>query len=1073
MRRYIVGKKKYLTGDVYMIRTPIIESSEYINLCSSLQYGDVKYEDYFIDILKNNIVREAIAIASLDLFESINNIDQNHNDMSKIIDSVLKYYSRMITRPTPYGIFAGICCGEFSDRTKVILSDRNGHKKRARADMNWIYGIIELLEEDEEILWNLKVKFNDQCYEHGNRLKNPYVSNYGQVYNNRNSNKVDKLSIRYTNQVKFVKENCKDFIYLHELANVILKNNESVDFRKIKNFLRQLIQNEYLITELRPPIGISDPLKHLTQVLFYIDKQHVLYKKLYKISQMIEVYNLREIGEGLSLYLDICNQMKNIFKSKNYLQVDTVLKNTINIIGNNVKEELEYLAEGLMGLATVVNEPSYLKRFREKFIEKYGVNMEVSILELIDSDIGLGYPSEYGLSNDYISLNNEGVTSLREFRYNEVINNKILLAIKNGVNEVEITKEDLNYINEGSSLDDFKFAKSFEINIIISSKSNKSIDDGDFRIYIGPNYGSQKAGNSFNRFYDIIHSKYSEKLDSLYSHEKNNSIDEYIIASIHEVPRNGRLSNIGIGKNNHDYHIVLSSNTNIPERKINISDIYIGIEQMEDRFYIKSKSLNKKLKVISDNMLNLTGNSKLIRFLREISYSYEVHLIERLMNIVPNKYKYLPRIVFGKTILQNATWIISKKDFNGLNNEIDFNNELIEFRRIWDIPRYVYHSQNDNRLLLDLERKIHIKYLYRVIKKSATDVVLTEIEGRLEDLWVVDQNNNKFFSEIVVPFLLETNINNKVDIKKDLLETSSDISKNINLIGLLDNKRLILPGDDNWIYFKLYGNNQRIDELIGLNINTYMEELSKKNLIEKYFFIRYADPENHVRLRIKGYKNSNILELLPQLNVWFNRLKEEGLISRIIIDTYDREIERYGGIDLISPAEDFFHTDSKFVSKIMQLKESKLLSLDDDSLGIIGVISIVNSFIGDLELEEKYMSSIVEKNEYRKEFKEYRNKYMEMVDLGINWEKLKSLTEGEILKDLLIERKNSIIEYVKFINIIDNKGELSNTKSNILASMVHMFCNRFKADRIWERKIWALTRHSLYATNSKKRKKVM
>ena len=1065
--------KIYNCGDFYMLRTPILDSSIYLNLMDSLSKEDTLNRISLSNLKNDEVIKGSLAIASLDLYHEIKRTyDKNINKLNQnLSNSIMKYLIRMSTRPTPYGTFSGVTCGTFSDNTNIMLASSNEHIKRARADMIWIYGIVKKLEKDKTILNNIKVRFNNQCYSHGNRMKNPYRTNYGQTYNqNENDSKFDKSNIRYTQLVKFVQEFCKTLVSYKDLCSSILEKYDDVPIEIVEKFLRGLIDNEFLITELRPPIYCKDPLDYIISLLSMVDSKNNILHNLKIIQYKINKFNQEKIGNDLQIYLEIINLMESMYKSNSYLQIDMSIACINNSISSTVKQELDNLSKVLTMIAEEYNEPSYLKQYREKFMERYGVDTEVSLLELTDNDIGLGFPDDYDFNYSYIRSNR--LLSRREERFKKLINDKIIKTIQKQDKQINITDEELKYVNEEFKVDNLNFSKSFELNVIITSESQEEIDKGNFQLNIGPNYGSDKAGNMFSRFSDLLEEKYIQKLNNLYESEKKDCKDEYVIVDIHEMYRNGRINNILNNSSNHDYHIVLSANTSSPDRELDISDIYIGIDENTNRFYVKSKKLNSKLKVISDNMLNTASCSKINRLLREISNAYEVHIVNRLINITNKDYKYIPRIVYGKTILSSARWTIYKDDFREIDNLSRFKIEIQEFINSWEIPRYVYETKSDNRLLLDLKKDVHIEYLYKLLKNSFNPIILTELEGNgFDNLWVKDKKNMKYFSEIVVPFVLSKKSVKGLHPKenRNVLETKSDIGINKNTISIIDDKRLVCPGDNNWIYFKLYGTRTRINELIGIYLNEFLEPLLESGSIDKYFFIRYADPEQHIRLRINGSSDISIFQLLPQIIKWIKDMQRDGLVSRFTIDTYERELERYGGVELITYAEEVFFRDSMLVSRILGLKERKNFNIEDDILGIIGIMTLIDKFIADVEMEENFLSRVIQKNEYRDQFVKERNKYIDTVNSILDWQESNDLIEMNVLRDLLILRNDSILKYRKMINEVDDLGNLTNTKANILLTVIHMFCNRFMGDRNWERKILALTRHSLYAINAKKR----
>src|SRR5690606_307453 len=104
--------------------------------------------------------------------------------------------------------------------------------------------------------------------------------------------------------------------------------------------------------------------------------------------------------------------------------------------------------------------------------------------------------------------------------------------------------------------------------------------------------------------------------------------------------------------------------------------------------------------------------------------------------------------------------------------------------------------------------------------------------------------------------------------------------------------RYFFPGDK-WIYFKIYCAPQYASEVISRWIYPLMKRCSSRPGFGKWFFVRYYDPEPHLRLRIQA--DPVLLEAMPGLvNKALRPFLKNGLIRRLQLDTYAREIERYG-----------------------------------------------------------------------------------------------------------------------------------------------------------------------------------
>jgi thiopeptide-type bacteriocin biosynthesis protein len=63
-------------------------------------------------------------------------------------------------------------------------------------------------------------------------------------------------------------------------------------------------------------------------------------------------------------------------------------------------------------------------------------------------------------------------------------------------------------------------------------------------------------------------------------------------------------------------------------------------------------------------------------------------------------------------------------------------------------------------------------------------------------------------------------------------------------------------------------------------------ELRRRDAIEDWLFIRYADPEPHLRLRFRG---AALVDTALAGDV------RAGRLWRLMHDTYERRLERYGG----------------------------------------------------------------------------------------------------------------------------------------------------------------------------------
>jgi thiopeptide-type bacteriocin biosynthesis protein len=120
-------------------------------------------------------------------------------------------------------------------------------------------------------------------------------------------------------------------------------------------------------------------------------------------------------------------------------------------------------------------------------------------------------------------------------------------------------------------------------------------------------------------------------------------------------------------------------------------------------------------------------------------------------------------------------------------------------------------------------------------------------------------------------------------------------------------------------------------------MRTFCEFVGAAGLAEEWFFIRYSDPDPHLRLRFRGVPERLVGQLLPQFCSWAAELMGDGLCPRFCFDTYDRELERYGGVSGTAAAEALFAADSRAVAELLYLDQQRYLGMDRTTLAVLSI----------------------------------------------------------------------------------------------------------------------------------------
>ena len=1023
----------YEAGSFFIVRSPLFAVDRYLIAPEK----DSEYLGFLDQVVTDEYFNEAIKWASPDLYKMVMDFLEKGKPLTvNAYKSISNYFIRMTTRPTPFGLFSGIGMGFCSDKnTSIIVDKESPPAKYLRVDRGWLDAVIKKNEDNNAFIINLKVLSNPNVYISGNRLINPCKSSSGKLGKDSGV----RSSIRLSPMVKSVLEKTKRAIQLKDLTSQIIEENSSVPMHIVVGFLMQLIKEEFLIHELRSQILNVEPLAEAASIIEKFDPDEG--KSLYNCIDNIKKYEVSPIGKSLNLYTSMLESMKQVSSHQGYLQLDTKLAFQSCSISENHMSQLEESVSYLVQLAKYVNYPRPIDSYTNEFKEKYGVNTFVPILEILDDNLGLGAPAGYMFppTTKEKKMTDESFKSpLKNF-----IRNKALFAVKNNDIQIRLDERDLETIkrlsNNNSTYKDIPYE--IEMNFFVSWQP-----EGEIQFIVGPNWGSNSVGNSFGRFTHLFDSQELKQVDSLYSKKHKVYEDEYIIIEIQEATNSGKHGNIMSSLHTWtNYTLALGNIYYHNNDLITLHDIYVGVDRSLGTLCLYSKKHKKKIFAQMSSMLNPISCNNISRFMLEVTHARYVSVFSLFGDFNDNISVFSPRILHNNVVVSPASWIISKAGLcveeNSSREEINLKVKL--FLDQWAVPKYVYIKELDNLLLVNTANQYHVNEIIRRIQKGFAPVQLQEAFLPVNEK---NSTENKYISEITVPFFQK-----KSDIKD---KTSNNFTLYCNSeICHLD--RNFVPFGSDWIYLKLYYDVQRCDEVLN-SIESLCKELSLYNVIKSYFFIRYFDKEPHIRLRLKLTDVEHNEKAIPLLSKWSSDLYRDKLIHHLTYDIYEREIERYGGKSVIELAEQFFCSDSNYVLNLLKLEKAKKLNYVSDICAIMSIISILDwyplSFAEQIAMLERFR-----KPEYLKHFREYRKDLMALRqhDAWFN-----EITKEANFEHLHIKRGEDFKNYATSLKKQDN---LTNTASDILLSVVHMFCNRFKGELNWEQKIMSMTYSTLYS----------
>ncbi len=253
---------------------------------------------------------------------------------------------------------------------------------------------------------------------------------------------------------------------------------------------------------------------------------------------------------------------------------------------------------------------------------------------------------------------------------------------------------------------------------------------------------------------------------------------------------------------------------------------------------------------------------------------------------------------------------------------------------------------------------------------------------------------------------------------------------------------------DKWLYLKLYTGLKTADTLITALIGSLSSNFIDDNLAEKWFFLRYNDPQFHLRWRISITDPEKIGTIITRVNKAIVPYLDNDMIYKVQLDTYKREIERYGSNSIGIMEQLFWHNSMLVCNYLSQTKDS-----EDEKNRWLFSMRAIDSFLNlfNYELDQKLRLLTIMANSYGKEFNidsalisQLSDRYRANKKDIFNFMSL-TFDDANAYEALLKVQHQFNIRSTKGVNEIlklENDKQLAVSVDNLLISYIHMFMNR-------------------------------
>jgi thiopeptide-type bacteriocin biosynthesis protein len=998
----------YLPLDFAVVRAPLLPVEAYLALQS---------EDDQLNLLKDQRALRALAPASPSLLSALSRWQRGSmtkKDADRLASKLLMYQIRMSTRPTPFGLFAGCATVNWAEHTDLYLRSSFG-KTHTRPDFAWLMELVLEAEAIPEVRRQL-------CY-----TSNPLIRIQGDrvVLSEATppANSDLPVSLRATAVVKLAINLAKDGIEAVDLVARIAESSPAATSEKIERLFTQLWEQRILLSDLRPPLTTAGPANYVLDKLANIPQAADVRDKLSLLVNAAAAWDIAPHDQSLNAFRALLESAGCPEDGSKELpiQVDMALC-VSGHAGRAIGRRAALAAEMLLRLSPTPRGLSHLTAFRSAFVARYGHEREVPLPELIDPVSGLGPLSAHGMAPVGPDFNKAALRSreLLQLACSALHKRERVVRLD------EVLLERLETWTPDSSSPPL----SLDLNLLIAAESSAAIDADEFDLVIGPNLGAWSAGRTFGRFAHL-HPSGRDLLEQALREEEANSEPDHIWAEVVYLPRKVRAANVAVRPPLRTYEVAFGISAGVArEFVLHPDDLVVGVEN--NRFYVRWLPRDKRVKFASGHMLNHLGAPAMAQFLLQVGYDGQTPLTSFDWGPAEG-FPFLPRVQVDRIVLRPAEWRLFKSASVQQDSEA-----LKRWCGEWDVPRSVCLTFADNRLILNLDLVDHARILLWEWKRLPDNqsLLLQEVLPSLDEAWLRG-DEGRYYSEFTVPLLLQQEA---ATIQKSTASKPRPVATPV-----WEFRREFQPGSE-WLFIKLYGSSDRQDELITQLLLPFARNALAAGLIDSWFFIRYADPEEHLRVRFHGDPERLCEQFFGQVCRWASELVGRGLCRRFGFDLYDSELERFGGPEGVSLSEEIFHADSEASSELTTVLAAKEW-LDPEQRTLLLVLS-VHDLIGGFGLDESgaldwYKRHSVDSKELGEEYRKLKHQLRVALSDPTNWLAARPL--GDQVNAALLLRRRQLSPLLVQLQDLEASSTLRRPIDELCASYVHLNLNRLGA----------------------------
>jgi thiopeptide-type bacteriocin biosynthesis protein len=910
----IDGKLLYQCADTATVRaTPhtALKLPEWPDLTGSSPESVAGWRAWLQAIWTRDEIAEAIEQASPALARQVTRVcatpTTDARRVRRTVLSVVRYVLRITGRATPFGLFAGIAPAGFS--VQPVVEWGEDHRVVARVGASWTSEIIAQLEGVPELLRRLPLMANSLVFVRGGRLVVPYPP--GRRAGQRAPAEV---SLRYTSPVRIAMETARTPVPYDQVATAIAAAFPATPQFEIEKLINSLMEQGALINSLHAHSTAADPLEHvveqvekagageLRQVADLVDQLRELQAALAEYNRLTAPADRRKVRPALT------ERMARLGTNTDSAPVVDMRVDCSLSLPLQVAREAEAAASVLARLTEFPSGSPGWRNYHNRFFERYGIGSLVPLRDLVDPDVGLGFPAGY---LDGEPEPREPVTA-RQLRLLALAQ----AAALDGRQEVVLDEELIGELEVGDRTQ-ILVPPHLELRFHLQAASTEALARGHFQLtVVGPSRG---IGTTTGRFIDLLSSGDRANAAAI--------LDRLPVSEPRTMAVQLSFPPLDPG----DAHVarapeLLAATISLAEHRsagpavIEVNDLAVGCDRR--RLFLLSRSRGQRLEPVALHALDLRAHTPpLARFLAEIARSQSA-VVSDFSWGPAGRLPFVPRLRVGRTVLSPARWRLCGSDLPDRHTPwSQWCDSVHRWRDRRRVPDAVALTEGDRALPLDLSQTAHLAVLRAHLDATGVAVLSEAATG------------NDWFGghahEIVAPM---TAVGTRRSAGAPRIPATRPQCRDHGQI----------PGASRILLVKLYSSIERHPEILGAYLPGLLAHWASS---PRWWFLRYRDPRPHLRLRIALDDPAQFGPAASRVSAWASLLQREGLLNEVQFATSYPETGRWGRGMVMEAAEEVFAADSRALA----VQFAQVAGPYPQALTAANLVSIAAGFTGDTQ----------------------------------------------------------------------------------------------------------------------------